>query len=334
MKVSVIIPYCQEWPAIVFTLRAVHEELSEIDHEIIAVDNWCEEVEHQVGGKENADQGHARVSKKDGKAHQSHIRLQAALGDKPWLKYVEYHDKLSHWQAKNAAVAASSGDVILSVDAHVVPGRGSLSSALKYFEQHKEEIDGSLHVPLTYHILEDRRLIYALKADADKGTAHYCFSSAPDQRPPHFPAFEVPCMSTCGVIFARETYDLLGGWPRELGIYGGGENFFNFSLAVLGKKKWIFNAGAPLHHHGDKRGYHWNYGDYLRNQTLAAFIYGGHVWAEKFIFNHRDYEQWKKKAGAILDDVFDSGAAHRALIASKQKTTIEEWISRWSTRNC
>jgi len=36
---SVIIPYVNEYPQNVFTIAAVHEELSNVEHEIIAVNN-------------------------------------------------------------------------------------------------------------------------------------------------------------------------------------------------------------------------------------------------------------------------------------------------------
>ena len=57
-----------------------------------------------------------------------------------------------------------------------------------------------------------------------------------------------------------------------LRIHGGGENFMNYTLSVLGKHKWIYSWGT-LFHHGEKRSYHYVYDDYIRNKILAAYLF-------------------------------------------------------------
>ena len=51
----------------------------------------------------------------------------------PWLKYVEYKDKLSHWQAKNAGVAASTGEVLWFCDAHCIAPVEDLPNMAYYY---------------------------------------------------------------------------------------------------------------------------------------------------------------------------------------------------------
>jgi len=49
---SIIIPYCNEHPQVLFTVRSVLEEIRGMDAEVIVVDNYCEEVGKQVLKKE------------------------------------------------------------------------------------------------------------------------------------------------------------------------------------------------------------------------------------------------------------------------------------------
>jgi hypothetical protein len=137
--------------------------------------------------------------------------------------------------------------------------------------------------------------------------------------------YEVPCMSCCGVMMSREVYDQLGGWPLELGIYGGGEQFLNFTLAILGKKKWIFPYGT-LYHHGDARSYHYVYDDYIRNKIIAAYLYGG----EQFALGFSKHTKGRPEVLAnICKDVIKKCSSHREHIKKSQKLTIQEWSQKW-----
>jgi hypothetical protein len=139
---------------------------------------------------------------------------------------------------------------------------------------------------------------------------------------------EVSCMSTCGMIMSRALYDRLGGWPRELGIYGGGEHWMNFAGAVCGVRKWIC-PGVVLHHHGEKRGYNWNYTDNLRNRAIAAYLYGDVECLDRYIAHKKGKEEVKAQ---IRDDVIEKCAEHRKLIAAQQVCSIDEWTERWRVK--
>lgn len=304
-ELSVIIPFCNEYPQVMFTIQNIAQELrGRVDFEIIAIDNYCQEV---------ADQDRERD--KGGEA------VAACTRGNPWLKYIKYEDKLSHWQAKNKGVANATGDILWFCDAHCIVSRGSLYGMFKYYQLCHEKLNGTLHLPLTYKILEWHRLIYKLVWEPENGEVRYSFSGYRDSEKP----YRVPCMSTCGMMMTRELYDLVGGWPRELGIYGGGENFINFTLAVLGKAINIFPS-APLFHHGEKRGYHWNGDDYTRNRTIANYMFGGEAWARKFI-EHRKGNPDRLRE--IIEDVFQNCENHRETIVSRQTITIEQWASNW-----
>lgn len=305
---SVIVAYVNEYPQLVFTIRSIVESLDGlVDFEIIAINNYCNEVKAQ-GTKE--DKG-------------SQMLAGAAEGN-PWLRNFSYDKKLSHWQAKNLGVREAKGEFLWFPDAHVIAGRDDLIQMFGYYERNWERLNGTIHLPIGYQILEWRKLIYGLVADPNKGAYFYQFIPCPD-RPEK--VFEVPCMSTCGSLMHRSIYDKLGGWPEEIGIYGGGEPFFNFSLAVMGMKKYIWNPGF-LYHYGNERGYSWNYSGWLRDELIAAYCYGGEPLA-KIKLAASDGNLVEKDR--IWSDVINcpSILQHRELIAKQQLLPIEEWVKNW-----
>ena len=239
----------------------------------------------------------------------------------PWLKAMAYTDKLSHWQSKNLAVKASKGKFLWFCDSHCMVRRDSLFNMFQYYREHHEELNGTLHLPLSYHIMEYHKLIYKLVWEPAIGNIHYSFTGYRDEKKP----YRMPCMSTCGMMMTRQLYDDLGGWPVELGIYGGGENFINYTIAVLGKNINIF-PGPQLCHHGDKRQYHWYGDDYVRNRCIANYMFGGVDLARTFVDNRKGSRRVLYK---ILNNVLDTCEAQRNHIKSQQVTTIEEWSKQW-----
>jgi len=320
---SVIIPHVNEWPQILWTVRSIQQELNRkgINYEIITIDNYCEEVSLQ---------GHRRDP--------SEGALKAAMGGNSWLKALTYTEKLSHWNAKIFGIDHAEADILFFADAHTCPARGSVDSMFEHYVDNWKKLKGSIHLPLTYQLLEWHRQIYGLDYDLDKGTLHYRFVSFPKDVDI---VFQVPCMSTCGMMIHREYYEAFGGWSPELGIYGGGENLINFAMGMLGLKKWIYRPGTLFHHAGDPKGwnkigtnrrYHWYWLDHLRNRTIAAYIYGGKEWAEKFLSNCDGVNtEFKGKTilEILLDDVFESCEEHRSIVKSAQVFTVEEWVSIW-----
>lgn len=312
MDLSVIIPFVNEWPLVVTTVASVSEELrGRVNFEIIAVDNWCPEVEKQ--GRERDKGG-------------DHLRSVAR--GQPWLTVLEYKDRLSHWQAKNLGVQRSSGKFLWFCDAHCIVSRDSLYNMFTYYKRKHRELNGTLHLPLTYQILEWRSLIYRLVAQPDNGYYHYKFDqggyvrgSAESNGDP----FAVPCMSTCGMMISRELFDELGGWPTGLGIYGGGENFMNFTLATLGKSINIFPT-PPLYHHGAGRGYSQAWGDLHLNRFIANYVYGGAETLDKY---KQVIKGNKKVINKLVRTAIEKGREHRELIAPKQVIKIDQWAERW-----
>jgi len=315
----------------------VAEELSDegIDFEIIAVDNWCPEVE---GQNRIPDRGHDRMVDPDDKSlpyglykpgppgvplQEVKSHIYAMSRKHPWLKYVRYEDKLSHWNAKNAGVKESGGVFLWFMDAHVVLGHGA-AEMFKYYRSNYSALSGTMHLPWTYHILESQRLIYKMVVDEDKALYHYSTLqyNIKDATEP----FEVPAMTTCGMLMTREIYDRLGGWPEELGIYGGGENFVNYCSAILGIKKWVWPK-ASIYHHGDRRGYHWNYDDYHRNRTIAVFMHSGVDAAHRYI--EHNVKGSRRKITNALIKIIDGLILHREKIIDQATCSLSNWIGQW-----
>jgi len=308
MKISVIVPYVREWPQVAFTLRSIYENLKGMDFEVIAIDNLTTKMQEDRGTPNV--KGMATEWKKQGD---------------DWLKYFKVSDKLSHWKCKNLGMTVASGDCYWFVDSHcIVPS--SASQVLDFYVTNWKRLEGCLHFPLTYHILEPQKLIYQAVVVPAKGDYHYRFHNYNVSEKQRGKVFEVPVMSTCGMVIHREYMQLLGGWPVELGIYGGGENFINFTMAVLGLKKWVL-AGDALCHHGDKRGYNWNHFDYQRNRAIATYMFGGkkllNLWLETTA------KLTSREKPSVYRSIVESLSEHRDKIKQNQKFTIEEWVSKW-----
>lgn len=301
--ISVIVPFCNEFPQVIFTIRALAEELvNRTDFEIIAVNNYCEQVKKQ--GREE-DKGFAS--------------LQAASQVNPWLKVLKYDKELSHWQSKNFGIKNSQGGFLFFADAHVSPARDSIFPMYQFYKQNHEELNGTIHLPLTYQILDNRKLVYEPKIDLSIAKFSYRFKTYQ-----HFDRpFQVPCMSTCGMMITREKMQKLGYWPNSLGIYGGGEPFINYTSATMGWKRWIWNGNA-LHHFGEKRGYSYNYTNWVHNETVACFFIGGEKCAERFIANVRGT---RVVLDAILAGILSNRETilQKSLIDEQRTMTIEDW---------
>lgn len=308
-ELSVIIPFVNEYPQVLFTIQSIAQELrGRVDFEIIVINNYCEEVKRSGIAEDNG-----------------YNAVLASEKLNSWLKVLHYKDKLSHWNAKNLGVENSSGEFLWFCDAHCIISRDSLYNMFAYYRDTYGEINGTLHLPLTYKLLESRRLIYKLVYNKEAGEVHYSFTpyGADRTEVDKFYYRTVPCMSTCGMMITRQLYEDLGGWPKELGIYGGGENFLNFSLAVIGKTVNVFHAD-PLFHHGEARGYSYTYDDYSRNRILATYLFGGKNLATTYSLNRKGDKGVLK---SILEDVLVTCKEHRELIKKQQITDIRDWIS-------
>lgn len=312
-ELSVIVPFCNEYPQVAFTAQSIINELRHfgVDFELIFIENFPEEQMTRQGRKRD----------KGGTYMQAIAKIPSHK-----MRVISYDKKLSHWQAKNAGVSASTGRFLWFCDAHCVVYPGTLSSMFQYYKEQHEKLHGTLHLPISYMLDgEGRALIYKLTGEPSRGEVHYSFTRYRHSDK----SYKVPCMSTCGMMMTRGIYEELGGWPEELGIYGGGENFINFTLATLGYSVNIFPS-APLYHYAERRGYEWNFDDHLRNKMIATFLFSDYEFLKLFSTHHRGNESQKQK---ILESVITKSSiiAQREMLVKKRVVDITTWFRKWQS---
>jgi glycosyltransferase involved in cell wall biosynthesis len=314
---SIIIPYFQEHPQLIFTLQSIANELTynEIEHQIVLIDNSptpqsdCWELDSTLYIQQKKDHG---------------MLLNVDV--------YKYADTLSHWQAKNMGIDHAYGDVLLFLDAHVVIYPGVIKKMIECFHQLPEH--SLLHMPITY-MLEDGMkdaLIYELVTDLEKGIIDYRFTKF-DSYQPYVVA--VPCMSTCGMMVSKKTMlDKFLKWPTLLGSYSGGEQYINFVGAVLGIRKFVLNAGS-LFHYAAPRSYELVYEDVYRNRAVATFLFGG-----KDLFNRYLDNLTRLKRGRISPriinkirmELIENAEMQERRNFIKENTMIEiiDWTKEWN----
>jgi glycosyltransferase involved in cell wall biosynthesis len=328
---SIVIPICNEYPQIMFTLEQLRLVVSYFEHrnggagtiEVIVVDNWCEEVNKQLIDRFTCPSC-SKVTDLFRKQDQGGEKIESLTKLHPWLKYYKYQNKLSHWQAKNLGVQKSSGDVLFFMDGHcLLPANDLLHRMYDRYRNTDLFEQGTLHLPILYMLDKpERSLIYKPVINLETAEYHYSFTR---RRECSWCIYEVPCMSTCGMMMSRNLYDSVGGWPVELGIYGGGENFLNYTLAVTGKHKYIYDDNNKyISHFAEKRGYNFNATDYLRNRLIATYIFGGE---EKLILCAKHSKGRTETINNIVVDILDKCRSHRELINSIQVIDIDSWVT-------
>lgn len=339
IELSVIIPFCNEVPQVVFTIQSLIEELEGFcEYEILAIDNMSDEYMLCKTGID-WDQGKytprsdAREFPVRQRAYFHSPKKDTDIGT--WffrtkrVRYIQYDDKQGHWNAKNKGIQEAKGRFLFFVDSHCIMKRDSLRYMVQFLRHPPEKKIGGVHAYINY-MLDSRSLEYRVQRNKFFGY-QFCTHQVEEYhedgvRKTRFPTkpYKVCVMSTCGMMCPREVIDELGGWNPEFGIYCGGEGYMNFKQSTCGWHHWI-HPKAWCWHWAEKRGYQWNHSDFVRNEFIAAYVCGGEQ-ALQFCIDGRG------ASTAILDiaeDVIAKCKPERDFIESKQVETLEEYITRW-----
>lgn len=360
-ELSVIIPFCNECPQVVFTAQALVEELEGFcEYEIILIDNRSDDrVEITTGERSTPEidknffpEGQAnRETYCKPRTFPAYSRNYFHNPPKPQirtylfragkLRYEQYDDKLGHWNAKNHGIKVSTGKYLFFLDAHCIMKRDSVRKMLEFLRSMDGQKVGGVHAYINY-MLDSNSLEYTLgrmnpetgKIDPKFFGYQFCscqkdIEIVKGRRKPHRKKvpYKVGVMSTCGMMCPRTVIDELGGWNPEFGIYGGGESYMNWKQSTCGYPHWI-HPEAWCWHYADKRGYSWNYTDKMRNGMIAAYCVGGDKWLDDQI------EKFSKKGNRSIveqvgENVRTTCKADRDFIASKQEMTFDEYIEYW-----
>ena len=158
---SVIIPFCNEGPNVVFTTQAIIEELDGFcKYEIILIDNQSDwyidcSVKNErmtlMEGKERAYPIRSRAffqgppkSKNEGSF------INTMFFRKGIVKYLQYDVKQGHWNAKNHGIKNSRGRFLFFLDAHCIMKRDSLRKMIQFLRNPPEEKIGGVHAYINY----------------------------------------------------------------------------------------------------------------------------------------------------------------------------------------
>ena len=294
-KLSVIIPYCNEYPQVNFTVQNILNELEDIDAEVITIANKSTDKGYEsLNGPGDRPAPYVRTGK---------------------LKNLVYDDKLGHWCAKNKGLEIAKGKRILFIDSHCIVKKNAIKDMMD------TPCPGSLHMQIHY-MLDTKPLIYRARPE----TMHYTFAGCPQG---YTKPFDVPVMSTCGMMIEKKNLDHIGHWNPELGIYGGGENYMMYKIGTCGLPIQIHNTAA-LYHYADKRGYSWNYDDYVRNQFIAAYCVGDEEWLDIKVKERKDKKNSnKERIDEIANDVRFKCKDDRNYIRERQKCSLTEYFNSW-----
>lgn len=329
--ISIVIPFCNEVPQVLFTAQSLYNQLEGREFEILLVDNRSNSITTENCGKgiisdknyflENDSAETFDCYSKDWtikvKQRSFFDSKKIFLDDK--IKYLVYDEKLSHWNAKNFGVAHSKYPYLLFLDAHCELSTGAVIKLLRFLKHTKNKKVGAVHCLINY-MLDSRSLEYGLVPEK----FCYRFKTAQQKNEP----YKVPIMSTCGMMMKKKVFDDIGGWSNELGIYGGGEAYIGFKLATCGYEHWIV-PDAKCWHYAQDRGYSWNLWDWMRNNLIAAYTVGGEGWLLKL------KELFSKEHPAdileqIASDVKLSCAKERTVLSKKQVCSYDDIVDQWN----
>jgi glycosyltransferase involved in cell wall biosynthesis len=356
IELSVIIPHCNEMPAVAFTTQGLIEELDGFcRYEIILVDN----LSHDHLTVKAGEREYPAFSRNYFYNGTTGAVMKTYFFRKGVVRWFKYDAKQGHWNAKNFGIQQSRGKYLFFLDAHCLMKRDSLRRMLTWLRENEDAQFwpmgnngpmyrvGAVHAYINY-MLDSRSLEYKVQ----RKTFGYQFCThqveeyyeGPETAIVHGKTIEVPAsmrrklrfptrpyqvcvMSTCAMMCPRAVIDELGAWHPEFGIYGGGESYMNWKQSTCGWGHWI-HPQAWCWHYADKRGYSWNHTDFVRNAMIARYVVGG----DAFLQEEVDLRLKKDNPtilNALAEDVRTKCSAERDFIAGRQVIDIDSYLGWW-----
>jgi glycosyltransferase involved in cell wall biosynthesis len=265
--VSVIVPSRNELKNLLWTLQAVMADLEGLDFELIPVLNRCNPDDQEAVSRYwPFKTGHGQV--------------------------VVYDEKASCWGARNAGAKVATGEYLLFLDSHVMPSPGSFRRLIEFHRGWK----GIAHCALNYWLEPEARALYGYKWRPDKFWGDWTRTR------PLAPDFHVPLSGTSSSLIDRATFDEVGGWHPEFGVYGGGEPYLDLLVQMYGYEVRL-DPENRLWHLTEHRGYTWTNEEVRRNFMIAAFVLGGLPWLDRLYGNFREANKGVTRYNEALDEI-------------------------------
>jgi len=340
IEVSVIIPFCNEGPNVVFTTQAIIEELDGFcKYEVILIDNMSHDyIMHKTGDREYPVRSRAYFF-----SPKKQTRISTMFFRKGLVKYFQYDEAQSHWRAKNYGIQNNTGKYLFFLDAHCIMRRDSLRKMVQFLRDNEGQTYthpmapgktwqvGSVHAYINY-MMDSRSLEY--KVQSKTFGYQFCTHQQEEyfengQRMLRFPTkpYPVCVMSTCGMLTPRSIFDKLGLWPENIEIYSGGESYANWTQATCGYEQWI-HPEAWCWHWAEKRGYCFNHHSLVKNSFIAAYVIGGEKYLSEQV-QHRCEKDRPEYINQIADEVRSENAEDRKRIQSQQLVDYDTYIEWW-----
>jgi glycosyltransferase involved in cell wall biosynthesis len=298
---SIIIPVRNEHPNEVFTCDSIMRDCADsyIDYEIILVFNG------------NTDKGIEYMRKKERKS----------------LRVIEI-DAVGQCQARQRGAELANSDNLLFFDSHVLMDRGCIKPILNILtKQYKSKI-GCVFFPVRY-CLDLKGKLYGYKKRQDTFTGKWTFEKRFNE------PYRMPIGGAGAFAVKKKTVFDIGGYNKNLGVYGGGEPYLFFKSEMLGYTNimgvdTISSVDICVSHYGGPRGYSWDNLGLHTNFLLAAFVLGGKDFSDKYFSMYIEKCKGNKSYIAKTTDAYTNimklSEEDREFVKSKAILTIDDVI--------
>lgn len=285
MKLSIIIPHCNEYQNLFMTVQNIAMQV-ESDQwldgqvEIIVVDNLSEDIEAKpLENRENRFETIQLLHRKN----VVEFLPKQWLSQSGMLRIIEYTDDQSLWKTRQAGLDVACGEYILFSDAHVLHAPGAFTYGIETLDQN--ENIGELHGAQRYFFQGHDSTLYQYELTLDENFWGRWTSAAPNYVNSTDP-FKIPMSSQATVFYRKADLEHWGRAPRKIGIYGGDEAFMSMRTWMMNKEVWS-DPRIRYFHLADTRGYRFNNRDFIRNTLLVTYLLGGDVWLNKLYHRYR-----------------------------------------------
>jgi glycosyltransferase involved in cell wall biosynthesis len=300
--ISVIIAAKNEAVTLWFTLHAIRMEMERDPvepYEIIVVDNLSTDSTRQF--------------LEDG-----------AIA--PWVRRVET-DRSGPGPVRNAGAEEAEGDILLFLDAHVLPSPGLFKRVSSTMRQEIWETVGSLHFPLGWNGFAPGAFSthYELTLERNFWGNN---SAGSFQTLTEIAAHTHACLA----VRKDRFFEVCGYHPAQTN-YGGEECYLDLKFAMFGFRNYCDPRAYCLHCSQRKMNYVWSSQDLARNNFISAYALGGKPWLDK-VYGAQIAEKYvpEHELKQAREHAMFTAQVDRDWIGTNAKLTLESVLAGFKER--